>query len=111
VARTDRIRESVEKKLPKLAAWKRDHSARTILVLEDNDIQLTNQAVVTDTFVPLALARSDTLDETYVVASCMDPWHAWPVLVDGQSYFDFAQAGNAQGWAIDHTHLAPLTKR
>jgi hypothetical protein len=74
-SRIDRIRESVEKKFPKLAAWKRDHNARTILVLEDNDIQLTNHAVVTDSFLPLAAARSDRPDETYVVASCMDPWH------------------------------------
>jgi hypothetical protein len=110
-SRTERIRESVEKKFPKLAAWKRDHDARTILVLEDNDIQLTNQAVVTETFLPLALARLDRPDETYVVASCMDPWHAWPVLIDGTSYFDFAQAGDAQDWSIDPSKLSPLTKR
>jgi hypothetical protein len=109
--RKDRIRASVEKKFPKLAAWKRDHNARTILVLEDNDIQLTNQAIVTETFLPLALARSDRPDETYVVASCMDPWHAWPVLIDGQSYFDFAQAGDAQDWPIDPAMLPALTKR
>jgi hypothetical protein len=109
--RKDRIRASVQKKFPKLAAWKRDHKARTILVLEDNDIQLTNQAIVTETFLPLALARSDRPDETYVVASCMDPWHAWPVLIDGTSYFDFAQSGDAQDWAIDPTKLSALTKR
>jgi hypothetical protein len=109
--RHDRIRESVEKKFPKLAAWKRDHKARTILVLEDNDIQLTNQAVVSETFLPLAMARPDRPDETYVVASCIDPWHAWPVLVDGKSYFDFAQAGDAEDWAIDPTGLVSLTKR
>jgi hypothetical protein len=110
-SRTERIRESVEKKFPKLAAWKRDHDARTILVLEDNDIQLTNQAVVTETFLPLALARLDRPDETYVVASCMDPWHAWPILIDSTSYFDFAQSGDAQDWAIDPSKLSPLTKR
>ncbi len=109
--RQDRIRASVEKTFPKLAAWKRDHNARTILVLEDNDIQLTNQAIVTETFLPLATARQDRPDETYVVASCMDPWHAWPVLIDGMSYFDFAQAGDAQGWAIDPAKLSGLTKR
>lgn len=110
-SRTDRIRESVEKKFPKLAAWKRDSNARTILVLEDNDIQLTNHAVVTKTFLPLARARTDRPDETYVVASCMDPWHAWPVLVDGKSYFDFAQVGDVQDWEIDPTKMSALTKR
>jgi hypothetical protein len=109
--RQDRMRASVEKKFPKLAAWKRDHKARTILVLEDNDVQLTNQAIVTETFLPLALARPDRPDETYVVASCMDPWHAWPVLIDGTSYLDFTHNGNAQDWAIDPAKLSALTKR
>jgi hypothetical protein len=109
--RKDRISEAVERKFPKLAAWKRDHKARTILVLEDNDIQLTNQAIVTETFLPLALARQDRPDETYVIASCMDPWHAWPVLIDGTSYFDFAQNGDAQDWAIEPAKLSGLTRR
>jgi hypothetical protein len=110
-SRTDRMRQSVHKKFPKLDAWKRDHDARTILVLEDNDIQLTNQAVVSETFLPLALPRPDRPDETYVVASCMDPWHAWPVLIGDDSYFDYAQSGDAHDWEIDQTQLVSLTKR
>jgi hypothetical protein len=109
--RKGRIREAVERKFPKLAAWKRDANARTILVLEDNDIQLTNQAIVTETYLPLAMGRTDRPDETYLVASCMDPWHAWPILIGDKSYFDFARAGNAQDWQIDPTRLVPLTKR
>jgi hypothetical protein len=66
---------------------------------------------VTDTFLPLALARPDRPDETYVVASCMDPWHAWPILVDGTSYFDFAQNGDAQDWTVDPARLTAFTKR
>jgi hypothetical protein len=42
-------------------------ATKTILVLEQNDIQLTNEAIVTDTFVPLATARTDQPDETYLV--------------------------------------------
>jgi hypothetical protein len=109
ISRIDRLREPVEKKFPKLAAWKRDHKARTILVLEDNDIQLTNQAIVTETVLPLALERLDRPDQIYVVASCMDRWRVWPVLIDGTSYFDFAQVGDAQDWAIDPAELSALT--
>jgi hypothetical protein len=109
--RKDRIREAVERKFPKLAAWKRDENARTILVLEDNDIQLTNQAIVTETYLPLAFGRPDRPDETYLVVSCMDPWHAWPILIDDKSYFDFAQSGDALDWEIDRTRLVPLTRR
>jgi hypothetical protein len=107
--RMDRIREAVERKFPKLAAWKRDANARTILVLEDNDIQLTNQAIVTETYLPLVMRRADRPDETYLVASCMDPWHGWPILIGDKSYFDFVQAGDAQDWQIDPALLVPLT--
>jgi hypothetical protein len=111
-ARLDRITQAVEDKFPKLAAWKRDYGARTILVLEDNDIQLTNQAIVTDAFIPLAVARVDTPDETYLVASCMDPWHAWPILIDGTTYFELAERDHADvGWQIDQHTLKSLTSR
>jgi hypothetical protein len=109
--RKDRIREAVERKFPKLAAWKRDANARTILVLEDNDVQLTNQAIVTETYLPLAMGRADRPDGTYLVASCMDPWHAWPILIGDKSYFDFAQGDDAPDWQIDPARLVPLTKR
>jgi hypothetical protein len=111
-ARLDRMTQAVEDKFPKLHAWKRDHNARTILVLEDNDIQLTNQAIVTEAFVPLAMARTDRPDETYLVASCMDPWHAWPILIDGTTYFELAERDGADvGWEIDQRALTSLTKR
>jgi len=110
--RIDRMMQAVQTKFPKLEAWKRNYSARTILVLEDNDIQLTNQAVVTDAFVPLAKARTDRPDETYLVASCMDPWYTWPILIDGTTYFDLAEREGANvGWEIDQRTLTSLTKR
>jgi hypothetical protein len=111
-ARLNRMKQAVEDKFPKLYAWKRDHGARTILALEDNDIQLTNQAIVTETFVPLAMARTDRPDENYVVASCMDPWHAWPILIDGTTYFELAERDGVDvGWEIDQRTLTSLTKR
>jgi len=110
-ARTDRIRTACEKKFPKLDAWKQTEGARTILVLEDNDIQLTNHAIVAETYLPLAQARTDRPDETYIVVTCMDPWRAWPILVDDVSYFDLARSGNAEGWEIDQTALMALTER
>jgi len=67
--RTDRIRRACDKKFPKLAVWKRMHGARTILVLEDNDVQLNNQVVVTETYLPLSRARPDPPDETYLLAT------------------------------------------
>jgi hypothetical protein len=85
-----RIERACEKKFPKLGTWKCSDNARTILVFEDNDVQLTNVSVVAETFIPIAKARADAPDETYMVATCTKPWYAWPLLVNGQSYFEFA---------------------
>jgi hypothetical protein len=65
--RRDRMKEAIDKKFPKLAAWKNTEKAKTVLVLEQNDIQLTNSSIVADTFLPLAQARADRPDETYLV--------------------------------------------
>lgn len=80
--RTDRMKAAVDKKFPKLAAWKKNDNAKSILALEQNDIQLTNPSIVADTYLPLAKARADRPDETYLVAS----WHE-PQLV-GVAYPD-----------------------
>jgi hypothetical protein len=52
-SRETRIRGACEKKFPKLEAWRQNDLARSVLVLEDNDIQLTNPQRVFDTLVAL----------------------------------------------------------
>ncbi len=86
--RRERLLLACRKKFPKLAAWKRSDCARTILILEDNDIQLTNQVLVADAFLPLAMARDDRPDETYMIMTCAEPWYVWPILIDDKTYFD-----------------------
>ncbi|UQR61187.1 hypothetical protein LRP30_30045 [Bradyrhizobium sp. C-145] len=91
ISRVERIGRACEKKFPKLARWKQMHGARTILVLEDNDMQLTNPSAVAHTYLPIAATRSDRPDETYMVSTFTTPWYAWPLLIDGRTYFDLAQ--------------------
>jgi len=110
--RTDRMNIACEKKFPKLAAWKRDEGAKSILILEDNDIQLTNHASVAQAFVPLARARDDQPDETYLVVTCVNPWLVHPILINGLSYFDLeVAAGEQPGWEVNMDELIQLTKR
>jgi ribosomal protein L7/L12 len=71
--RSDRMQAAIDKKFPKLAAWKKNNGAKSILVLEQNDIQLTNPSIVADAYLSLAQARLDRPAETYLVASCMSP--------------------------------------
>jgi hypothetical protein len=105
------MKEAIDKKFPKLASWKTNEKAKTILVLEQNDIQLTNPSIVADTFLPLASARQDWPDETYLVASCLTPWYAWPILIGDKSYFDFAQGDEVAMWEFDPATLVALTNR
>lgn len=88
-SRATRLERACAKKFPKLNAWKQSDKARTILVFEDNDIQLTNDSIVAETYLPIALARNDRPDETYLVSTCHEPWCVWRMLIGDRSYFDF----------------------
>jgi len=110
--RTDRMQTAIDKKFPKLAAWKKNEGAKSILVLEQNDIQLTNASIVADVYLPLAKARADRPGETYLVASCITPkWWMWPILIGDRSYYDYAQSDDESYWEFDPSRLTPLTKR
>jgi hypothetical protein len=109
--RSERIRLACEKKFPKLASWKASDKARTILVMEDNDIQLTSPQIVTDAFLPIALARGDRPDATYMLMTCTEPWYGWPVLIDNVSYFDLAKRCHPVHFEIDPASLTPVTPR
>jgi hypothetical protein len=111
--RSERMKRAIEKKFPKLDRWKRAYGARTILVLEQNDIQLTNPDIVTNAFVPLALARNDRPDETYLVVSCMRPlWLGYPILIGDETFHDLARKhDDPVYWEIDQNAIKPLTNR
>src|SRR5260370_18081510 len=49
--RDQRILRACDDKCPKLARWKESKGARTILVLEHNDVQTTNVSFVTDSYL------------------------------------------------------------
>ncbi|RXT54156.1 hypothetical protein [Bradyrhizobium betae] len=99
--RVERIARACEKKFPKLARWKQSDGARTVLVFEDNDVQLTNVSIVAEAYLPIAGARADAPDETYMVSTYTLPWYAWPLLVAGQSYFDLAAISHPVHFEMD----------
>jgi hypothetical protein len=99
--RATRIQRTCDDKFGKLAQWKRSEGARSILVLEDNDVQLTNSTIVAETFLPIAIMRDDVPDETYLVSTCTSPWRAWPILIDTRTYFDLAAGGPTVHFDMD----------
>jgi hypothetical protein len=101
-SRAERVARACLKKLPKLDAWRRLHQARTVLVLEENDIQTTNAGLVCDTYLETIRGRTDVHDETWLVSTAVDPWYAHPLLVGGRTYYDLAgEFRGAVGWQID----------
>jgi hypothetical protein len=106
--RLDRIREACERKFPKLAVWKRSHGARTVLVLEDRDIQLTNHQLVYEALCRAERGRPDAPDEVFLVSTFLEkPWWVTCLRRGGESYYDdgerFAE--------IDPATLVAVTNR
>jgi hypothetical protein len=73
-ARAARLQQACEDKFPKLGTWKRDEGARTVLVLEENDLSLTNHQVVADALVTAEATMSDAADEIFLVSTRASSW-------------------------------------
>jgi hypothetical protein len=88
-ARLVRLQKACEDKFPKLASWKRDNGARTVLVLEENDMSLTNHQLVADTMFLAAAKISDTPDEIFLVSTYIaDKWWVTCLCRAGKTYYD-----------------------
>jgi hypothetical protein len=75
----------------KLAVWKEQEAARTILILENPDIFISDPAAVADAYLSVAASRSNRPDESYLFdTSHKTDWLLWPLQVAGQTYFDIS---------------------
>ena len=72
-SRADRLRRALRRKCPKLQRCKED-GARTVLVLESDDLALTNHVLVGEQLVRLPAEWADLPDEIYLVETDLDPW-------------------------------------
>ena len=71
--RAKRLRKALSHKCPKLQCCKED-GAQTVLVLESDDIALTNHVLVGQCLAALLSDHADLPDEIYLVETEMDPW-------------------------------------
>jgi hypothetical protein len=107
-ARTARLQKACEDKFPKLATWKRDDGARTVLVLEENDLSLTNHQRVADALVDAEAKMSDAADEIFLVSTHIpDKWWVTCLRRAGKTYYDDGERYQE----IDPAALTPLTSR
>ena len=95
-SRTSRLRKALDDKRGKLQVCKRQ-GARTILVLETDDIALSNHVIVGDALLKALEGRIDTADEIYLVETQLDPWivrtmkvenDLWPSVAEDYQQFD-----------------------
>jgi hypothetical protein len=105
--RYERLAQARDKKFGKLNIWKGKNGARTILVLEDADISLTNEQLVADTFVSVEEGRNDVPDEVYVVTTFTKPWYVTCLRRPGHTYYDDGE----RYWPVEPHTLTDLTGR
>jgi len=98
-------------KFPKLYRWKERRGARTILVLEENDFQLTNHWLVEAAFLDVAGSGPAVPDETYLVSTGTPTWFLWPILVNGRNLTDLSEAEWPVHRTIDPTTLSDATSK
>jgi hypothetical protein len=74
--RVARLRKALDRKCPKLQRCK-TAGARTVLVLEDDDIALSNHVLVGNGLAAVSKERNDLPDEIYLVETSVTPWRVW----------------------------------
>ena len=85
--RTKRVRRTLSDKCPKLNRC-RDEGARTVLVLETDDIALSNRLLVRDALAGPLSERADAPDEVYLVETDTNQWMVYPMRLDGRTVVD-----------------------
>ena len=86
--RDARLRQALEKKCPKLRFCK-DRGARTVLVLESDDIALSGAISIREALGRATEARDDVPDEVYLVHTGVDDdyWYVFPMNAGADASF------------------------
>jgi hypothetical protein len=86
--RVERIRAAFAKKLPKLQRWK-DAGARSVLVLENRDLSLSNHVVILEAAEEALKDATIPPDELWLVDTAIGKeWTVWCLIRDGRSFPD-----------------------
>ena len=67
--------------MPKLRQCKAE-GARTVLVLESDDVALTSFDLIGDQLPVVLAKRPDAPDDIFLVQTDIDPWCVWPMKED-----------------------------
>jgi hypothetical protein len=96
----------------KLAIWKEQAGARTVLILENPDLFITNPAAVADAYLAIAASRSNRPDEAYLFDTIHSTkWLLWPLHIGEQTYFDIGGDMQPLLGTFTPSELVSATKR
>jgi hypothetical protein len=110
-ARKSRIREACAKKFPKLEMWRRDSGARTVLILEDNDLQLTNPQRVFDVLTQVEHTFTNKPNEIHLVSTMIEnPWYVHALRIGDRDYYELSRSRECMT-EFDSSILIDLTRR
>ncbi len=87
LARLDRLRTAYMRKLDKLLEWRGD-GARAVLILEENDLQLTNHFLVGDALLEIEKGIAVRPDEVYLLSTGASVWFGVPLRIEGTTFYD-----------------------
>ena len=107
-AREVRLQRACGDKFSKLAKWKHDDGARTVLVLEENDLSLTNHELVANALAVAEAGETKAPDEIFLVSTSIpQTWWVTCLRREGKTYYDDGERHHE----FDPTSLTKLTKR
>jgi hypothetical protein len=104
--RLQRIREAYNRKVPKLLQWRRS-GAQTILILEEDDIFLTNHFKVADALVQIEGSSTNRPDEVYLLSVFTSKWLITRLRVGDRTLYDMPV--DDRFWETDPASLVNMT--
>jgi hypothetical protein len=73
----------------KLAVWKKEIGARTVLILENTDLFLTNEEIIAQAYLRIVSNVSNRPDEAFLFDTALNSrWYLWPLQIGQQTFFD-----------------------
>lgn len=105
--REARLRQTCAKKFPKLANWRAKAGARAVLVLEVNDMILTNAEYAWRAYAKAESEFPNPPDDVYLVITFIpEMWWVVPLRLGARTYFDLGIGERMSEW--DSAQLADL---
>jgi hypothetical protein len=109
--RAARVRRAYDDKCFKLANWKRLNGARSVLILEENDIFATREDLVMDAILKVDRDYPDRPDEVWLVSTATaTDWSVWWIRNDEKYCEDLSIWGDSLS-EVNPRDLVSLTGR